>query len=201
MDKEELEEIEKIADEDLFEFDSDLDITDNLILFGRRLLFRIVAVGFSLLFLLISNLYFFHPRAFSTLFNIKSEYVENYYLYDLGPDLLIEYSVPDVPTMKHSGRIYFLSSKSKDPYSDGFSHKVSPGRIVYPPKRFEDLDANVKVIKPDNKKLKIYYLGEKQIILKIRESTLRKGMGLKNSDCTISDIYLGEKVKYKRSER
>ena len=80
MDKEELEEIEKIADEDLFEFDSDLDITDNLILFGRRLLFRIVAVGFSLLFLLISNLYFFHPRAFSTLFNIKSEYVENYYL-------------------------------------------------------------------------------------------------------------------------
>ena len=55
MDKEELEEIERIADADLFDFEKDLDITDNLILFGRRLFFRIVAVASSLLFLLLTS--------------------------------------------------------------------------------------------------------------------------------------------------
>ena len=55
MDQEELEEIERIADADLFDFEKDLDITDNLILFGRRLFFRIVAVASSLLFLLLTS--------------------------------------------------------------------------------------------------------------------------------------------------
>jgi len=64
MDKEELEEIEKIADEDLFEYDSDLDITDNLILFGRRLLFRIVAGVFFFFFIILTTVHV----EFSTVF-------------------------------------------------------------------------------------------------------------------------------------
>jgi hypothetical protein len=198
MDKEELEEIEKIADEDLFEFDSDLDITDNLILFGRRLLFRIVAVVSSLIFILLTNVQC-QRGIFNSLLNMDSVYVENYYLYDFDNDLSLEFKVPDIPTMKDAGEILFITSKFKETYSDGFSRDVSPGKIVYPPKNFDDFDKNIKVIRPDNKKLKVHYLSNTQIIVKIRESSLHKGRGLKEKYSTISDIYLGGNVKYKKS--
>ena len=198
MDKEELEEIEKIADEDLFEFDSDLDITDNLILFGRRLLFRIVAVVSSLIFILLTNVQC-QRGIFNSLLNMDSAYVENYYLYDFDNDLSLEFKVPDIPTMKDAGEILFITSKFKEAYSNGFSRDVSPGKIVYPPKTFDDFDKNIKVIRPDNKKLKVHYLSNTQIIVKIRESNLNKGKGLKEKYSTISDIYIGGTVKYKKS--
>ena len=199
MTKEELEEIEKIADTDLFEYDSDLDITDNLILFGRRLFFRIVAVASSLLFLLLTSA----QCQYGLISNVikigkNPQYVENYYLFDLYNDYCLEFVVPDIPTMRNAGYIYF-ESKSKDDYSSSFSRDVSPGKIIYPPKTFDDFDKNIKVIRTDKKKLKVHYLGNTQIILKIRENKLYEGKGLKNSESTISDIYVGEKVKYKKS--
>ena len=200
MTKEELEEIEKIADTDLFEYDSDLDITDNLILFGRRLLFRIVAVASSLIFLLLSS----GQCQYEFINDISKigenpAYIENYYLYDFDNDLLLEFKVPDVPTMKDAGEVVFLTSKFKEAYSNGFSRDVSPGKIVYPPQTFDDFDKNIKVIRPDNKKLKVHYLSNTQIIVKIRETSLNKGKGLKEKYSTISDIYIGGTVKYKKS--
>ena len=199
MDKEELEELERIADADLFDFEKDLDITDNLILFGRRLFFRIVAVASSLLFLLLTSA----QCQYGLISNVikigkNPQYVENYYLFDLHNDYCLEFVVPDIPTMKNAGYIYF-ESKSKDDYSSSFSRDVSPGKIIYPPKTFDDFDKNIKVIRTDKKKLKVHYLGNTQIILKIRENKLYEGKGLKNSESTISDIYVGEKVKYKKS--
>lgn len=199
MDKEELEELERIADADLFDFEKDLDITDNLILFGRRLFFRIVAVASSLLFLLLTSA----QCQYGLISNVikigkNPQYVENYYLFDLYNDYCLEFVVPDIPTMKNAGYIYF-ESKSKDDYSSSFSRDVSPGKIIYPPKTFDDFDKNIKVIRTDKKKLKVHYLGNTQIILKIRENKLYEGKGLKNSESTISDIYVGEKVKYKKS--
>lgn len=199
MDKEELEELERIADADLFDFEKDLDITDNLILFGRRLFFRIVAVASSLLFLLLTSA----QCQYGLISNVikigkNPQYVENYYLFDLYNDYCLEFVVPDIPTMRNAGYIYF-ESKSKDDYSSSFSRDVSPGKIIYPPKTFDDFDKNIKVIRTDKKKLKVHYLGNTQIILKIRENKLYEGKGLKNSESTISDIYVGEKVKYKKS--
>lgn len=199
MDKEELEELERIADADLFDFEKDLDLTDNLILFGRRLFFRIVAVASSLLFLLLTSAQCQY-RLISNVIKIgkNPQYVENYYLFDLYNDYCLEFVVPDIPTMRNAGYIYF-ESKSKDDYSSSFSRDVSPGKIIYPPKTFDDFDKNIKVIRTDKKKLKVHYLGNTQIILKIRENKLYEGKGLKNSESTISDIYVGEKVKYKKS--
>ena len=199
MDKEELEELERIADADLFDFEKDLDLTDNLILFGRRLFFRIVAVASSLLFLLLTSA----QCQYGLISNVikigkNPQYVENYYLFDLSNDYCLEFVVPDIPTMRNAGYIYF-ESKSKDDYSSSFSRDVSPGKIIYPPKTFDDFDKNIKVIRTDKKKLKVHYLGNTQIILKIRENKLYEGKGLKNSESTISDIYVGEKVKYKKS--
>ena len=199
MDKEELEELERIADADLFDFEKDLDLTDNLILFGRRLFFRIVAVASSLLFLLLTSA----QCQYGLISNVikigkNPQYVENYYLFDLYNDYCLEFVVPDIPTMRNAGYIYF-ASKSKDDYSSSFSRDVSPGKIIYPPKTFDDFDKNIKVIRTDKKKLKVHYLGNTQIILKIRENKLYEGKGLKNSESTISDIYVGEKVKYKKS--
>ena len=199
MDKEELEELERIADADLFDFEKDLDITDNLILFGRRLFFRIVAVASSLLFLLLTSA----QCQYGLISNVikigkNPQYVENYYLFDLYNDYCLEFVVPDIPTMRNAGYIYF-ESKSKDDYSSSFSRSVSPGKIIYPPKTFGDFDKSIKVIRTDKKKLKVTYLGNTQIILKIRENKLYEGKGLKNSESTISDIYVGEKVKYKKS--
>jgi len=199
MDKEELEELERIADADLFDFEKDLDLTDNLILFGRRLFFRIVAVASSLLFLLLTSA----QCQYGLISNVikigkNPQYVENYYLFDLYNDYCLEFVGPDIPTMRKAGYIYF-ESKSKDDYSSSFSRDVSPGKIIYPPKTFDDFDKNIKVIRTDKKKLKVHYLGNTQIILKIRENKLYEGKGLKNSESTISDIYVGEKVKYKKS--
>ena len=199
MDKEELEELERIADADLFDFEKDLDLTDNLILFGRRLFFRIVAVASSLLFLLLTSA----QCQYGLISNVikigkNPQYVENYYLFDLYNDYCLEFVVPDIPTMRNAGYIYF-ESKSKDDYSSSFSRDVSPGKIIYPPKTFDDFDKNIKVIRTDKKKLKVHYLGNTQIILNIRENKLYEGKGLKNSESTISDIYVGEKVKYKKS--
>ena len=199
MDKEELEELERIADADLFDFEKDLDLTDNLILFGRRLFFRIVAVASSLLFLLLTSA----QCQYGLISNVikigkNPQYVENYYLFDLYNDYCLEFVVPDIPTMRNAGYIYF-ESKSKDDYSSSFSRDVSPGKIIYPPKTFDDFDKNIKVIRTDKKKLKVHYLRNTQIILKIRENKLYEGKGLKNSESTISDIYVGEKVKYKKS--
>ena len=176
-----------------------MDITDNLILFGRRLFFRIVAVASSLLFLLLTSA----QCQYGLISNVikigkNPQYVENYYLFDLYNDYCLEFVVPDIPTMKNAGYIYF-ESKSKDDYSSSFSRDVSPGKIIYPPKTFDDFDKNIKVIRTDKKKLKVHYLGNTQIILKIRENKLYEGKGLKNSESTISDIYVGEKVKYKKS--
>ena len=199
MDKEELEELERIADADLFDFEKDLDLTDNLILFGRRLFFRIVAVASSLLFLLLTSAQCQYGLISSVIKIGKNpQYVENYYLFDLYNDYCLEFVVPDIPTMRNAGYIYF-ESKSKDDYSSSFSRDVSPGKIIYPPKTFDDFDKNIKVIRTDKKKLKVHYLGNTQIILKIRENKLYEGKGLKNSESTISDIYVGEKVKYKKS--
>ena len=198
MDKEELEELARIADADLFDFEKDLDLTDNLILFGRRLFFRIVAVASSLLFLLLTSA----QCQYGLISNVikigkNPQYVENYYLFDLYNDYCLEFVVPDIPTMRNAGYIYY-ESKSKDDYSSSFSRDVSPGKIIYPPKTFDDFDKNIKVIRTDKKKLKVHYLGNTQIILKIRENKLYEGKGLKNSESTISDIYVGEDVKYKK---
>ena len=129
MDKEELEELERIADADLFDFEKDLDLTDNLILFGRRLFFRIVAVASSLLFLLLTSA----QCQYGLISNVikigkNPQYVENYYLFDLYNDYCLEFVVPDIPTMRNAGYIYF-ESKSKDDYSSSFSRDVSPGKI------------------------------------------------------------------------
>lgn len=200
MDKEELEEIERIADADLFDFEKDLDITDNLILFGRRLFFRIVAVASSLLFLLLTSAQCQY-RLISNVIKIgkNPQYVENYYLYDLDKYYFLKFRVPDVPTMKNAGYIYFEYLNSENDYTNSFSRDVSPGKIIYPPKTFGDFDKSIKVIRTDKKKLKVHYLGNTQIILKIRENKLHEGKGLKNSESTISDIYVGEEVKYKKS--
>lgn len=47
----------------------------------------------------------------------------------------------------------------------------------------------------------MHYLSNTQIIVKIRESKLREGRGLNNNEATISDIYVGAKVKYKKLNR
>ena len=202
MDKEELEEIEKISDAELFDFDKDLDLTDNLILFGRRLLFKIVAVASSLIFLLLTSAQCQYGFVSYILRMVENpEYIENYYLYDFGSDLLLEFKVPNVPTMRDAGSMYFTTSKPEKSDDIFFHRDISPGKIVYPPKVFEDFDKNIKVIRPDKKKLKMHYLSNTQIIVKIRESKLREGRGLNNNEATISDIYVGAKVKYKKLNR
>lgn len=199
MTKEELEEIEKISDAELFDFDKDLDLTDNLILFGRRLLFKIVAIASSLVFMLFT--YVECDGVFlSYIRTMGNEYVENYYLYDFGDDMLLEFDVPEIPTIKDSGKVSFITSKSKDSYNDNFSRYVSPAKVVYPPKVFEDFDKNIKVIRPNNNKLKVHYLGNKQIIVKIRENALNKGKGINGEYSTISEIYVGAEVKYKKHD-